>query len=362
MKVNLNASLVTRATESPRSSCAQVRGQPAESCKPPRKQGPLINLARKLHDSGIALQAMHKTFRTLQGLGLTLTPNHFYWPIPDYKELENRRWPDGEDPIGIDLALQRQSTFLQDVIPGYQDEWISKDGPFWKSGYTHDNGFFEAVDAEIAYCLVRCLRPRRIVEVGGGYSTRVLLAACEENHVQHGVRGELITIDPYPDRIPKKFSSDRIHIIPEPIQNVDLAVFLSLGEGDFLFLDSSHVVGVGSDVVREYLEILPRVERGVMVHAHDIFIPSDYPREMVLKNLAFWSEQYLLQAFLTFNPQFEVVWASSAMQSHDPEGLERAFPRWKHSYRNMSRRKRRFVPTADGDRVWPSSFWLRKVG
>ena len=176
-----------------------------------------------------------------------------------------------------------------------------------------------------------------------------------------GVRGELVTIDPFPDRFPKKALSDRVHLIPQTIQKVDLDVFLSLQSGDFLFLDSSHVVGIGSDVVREYLEILPRVAPGVIVHAHDIFIPSDYPREAVLHNLAFWSEQYLLQALLMNNPHYEVLWGSSSMQSREPAALEKAFPHWKNSYRNMPKEKRQFLPTRDGQRVWPSSFWMRKL-
>jgi hypothetical protein len=114
-------------------------------------------------------------------------------------------------------------------------------------------------------------------------------------------------------------------------------------------------------VVREYLEILPRIHRGVLIHAHDIFIPSDYPQDLVLKSLSFWSEQYLLEAFLMFNQRFEVVWGSSAMQGFRPKALEQAFPHWKHSYENMPQQKRRFLPSMDGQRVWPSSFWMRKV-
>jgi hypothetical protein len=150
-------------------------------------------------------------------------------------------------------------------------------------------------------------------------------------------------------------------VVAQAVQDVSLDVFLGLQDGDFLFLDSSHVVGIGSDVVREYLEIVPRLAAGVLVHAHDIFIPGDYPREAVLHNLAFWSEQYLLQAFLMFNRQFEVLWGSSYMQGRATQELEEAFPHWRHSYSNMDARKRRFLPTRDGDRVWPSSFWIRKV-
>jgi hypothetical protein len=140
-----------------------------------------------------------------------------------------------------------------------------------------------------------------------------------------------------------------------------MEVFTSLESGDFLFLDSSHVVGIGSDVVREYLEIVPRMAAGVVIHAHDIFIPADYPREAVLHNLAFWSEQYLLQALLMNNPQFEVVWGSSLMQSRAASALDSAFPHWQQSYKSMPPEKRSFLPTKDRERVWPSSFWIRKL-
>jgi len=275
--------------------------------------------------------------------------------------LEARKWPADQFPIGVDLALEKQLDFLRTVVPLYEPEWGSTSGPIGIAGYTRGNGFFETVDAEIAYCLVRHLKPKRIIEVGGGYSSRVMAAALDQNLKMDGVRGELLTIDPHPDRFPKEALSDRVRLIAASVQSIDLDIFLSLEEGDFLFLDSTHVVGIGSDVVREYLEILPRLNRGVLIHAHDIFIPSDYPKDMVLQNLSFWSEQYLLEALLTFNPRFEVIWGSSAMQGFDPEALDHAFPHWKHSYQNMATDKRRFLPSLDGDRVWPSSFWMRKI-
>ncbi|PYY04882.1 MAG: hypothetical protein DMG69_28900 [Acidobacteria bacterium] len=104
------------------------------------------------------------------------------------------------------------------------------------------------------------------------------------------------------------------------------------------------MVSIGSDVVYEYLDILPRLQNGVLVQVHDVFLPSDYPREVVLKNRCFWFEQYLLQAFLAFSPECEVLWSSSAMQIFFLEILEKAFPRWPQSYLRMSRDKRRFVP------------------
>jgi hypothetical protein len=326
-----------------------------------RGPGPLLDIARRLRDNEVALSIMRNMFRLFQRVGISVSPNHYYWPVPDFRELEARAWPADQIPAGLDLAFERQLDFLETAIPRFESEWASDSSPFFRVSYSYNNGFFETVDAEIAYSMVRFYKPRRIVEVGGGYSSRVMAAALDENLKRDGVRGELVTIDPFPDRFPQKALSDRVHLITHTVQDVDLDVFLSLQSGDFLFLDSSHVVRIGSDVVREYLEILPRIAAGVFIHAHDIFIPSDYPREMVLRNLAFWSEQYLLQALLIFNHQFEVLWGSSAMQSHDPGALENAFPRWKHSYRNMPENKRRFLPTRDGDRVWPSSFWMRKV-
>jgi predicted O-methyltransferase YrrM len=327
----------------------------------PRDRGPLLGLARRLHENETALAFMRNAFRMFQRFGITVSPNHYYWPVPDFRELEARTWPAEEDPIGVDLAYARQLDFLRTIVPQFSPEWESDAAPFFSVSYNYNNGFFETIDAEIAYTLVRHLKPRRIVEVGGGYSSRVMAAALDVNLKLDGVRGELVTIDPFPDRFPKKALSDRVHLIPQTIQKVDLDVFLSLQSGDFLFLDSSHVVGIGSDVVREYLEILPRVAPGVIVHAHDIFIPSDYPREAVLHNLAFWSEQYLLQALLMNNPHYEVLWGSSSMQSREPAALEKAFPHWKNSYRNMPKEKRQFLPTRDGQRVWPSSFWMRKL-
>jgi len=325
-----------------------------------RDQAPLLALARKLRDNELALAFMRGTFRLLQRVGISVSPNHYYWPVPDFNQLEARSWPN-QVPIGFDLSLDRQVRFLQEVVPQYEKEWAQDGDAFFSASYAYQNGFFETVDAEIAYCLTRYLKPRRVIEVGGGYSSRVLAAAMDLNFRSDGVAGELTTIDPYPDRIPSKVLNDRVRLITEPIQNVDLDVFLTLGPGDFLFLDSSHVVGIGSDVVKEYLEILPRLAPGVVIHAHDIFIPCDYPREAVLKNLAFWSEQYLLQALLTSNPQFEVLWGSSSMQTYQPRALEQAFPRWTSSYRDMPAARRRFLPTCDGERVWPSSFWIRKV-
>ena len=316
--------------------------------------------ARRLRDSAFLFSAIVKGFRALQRAGISVTPNHFYWPVPDLSELEKRKWPVYATPPGCDFCLRAQASLARQFKRQYLAELTFTSQPSADS-YHYANGYFESCDAEVAYCMVRHWKPRRIVEIGSGYSTRMLAAALRANIEVDGVFGDLITVDPHPERLPQNGLGDLVTIVPEPIQDVDARLFLSLGPDDILFIDSSHVVAVGSDVTRQYLEILPALHPGVLVHVHDIFLPSDYPRQAVLKNFWFWSEQYLLQAFLSFNREFEVLWSGSAMQFAHTRVLEECFPRWKNSYREIPAAQRRFIPSVDGSRVWPSSFWMRRV-
>jgi hypothetical protein len=334
-----------------------ARSAAPESSVSSRSRDFLTRVLRRLRESEPVSKALVKTFRSLQRLGISVVPNHFYWPVPDVLDLETRDWPPESIPVGFDLNLDKQLNLLGQLAAQYQSEWSFPDHATTPAEYHCNNGLFEAIDAEMAYCFVRHFKPRQIIEVGGGFSTRILSAALRANRLNDGMEGELTTVEPFPS--PGLQGITRL--IAARIQDVDLELFLSLRSGDILFLDSSHVVSVGSDVVREYLQILPRLQAGVIVHVHDIFLPSDYPRDAVLSNFCFWSEQYLLEAFLTFNPHFEVLWSSSAMQQYHSAVLLEHFPRWKHSYRDMDKNVRKFLPTIDRDRVWPSSFWMRRV-
>ena len=132
-------------------------------------------------------------------------------------------------------------------------------------------------------------------------------------------------------------------LVLSKIQDVPLSEFCSLEENDILFIDSSHVLKVGSDVQHEYLEILPRLKKGVIVHCHDIFLPEEYPKNWVLNNYVFWNEQYLLQAFLSFNESFKVLWAGNYMHLMHSDKLEQIFSSYKK------------------DKVMPGSFWMAKT-
>ncbi|MGC1679729.1 MAG: class I SAM-dependent methyltransferase, partial [Candidatus Binataceae bacterium] len=134
-----------------------------------------------------------------------------------------------------------------------------------------------------------------------------------------------------------------IRLVQMQVEHVPLEEFDKLEANDILFIDSSHTIRTGGDVVWEYLEIIPRLRAGVMVHCHDIFLPAEYPRAFVTGACTFWDEQYLFHAFLLFNRQFEVMWAGHYLHLNHREMLGNAF----NSYRKC--------PTP------PSSFWLRRV-
>jgi hypothetical protein len=320
----------------------------------------MTTAARRVKNNPLFFPTIVRAFRALQRLGINITPNHFYWPVPDVEDLARREWPIYAAPPGCNFRLRNQVELARHFAKTYVPELEWNSNPTSNS-YHYNNGYFESCDAEVAYCMVREWKPRRIIEIGSGFSTRAIAHALRANREHDGVAGELITVDPNPERLPENGLGDVVTVVAERVQNLDISLFEMLRTDDMLFIDSSHVVSVGSDVVREYLQILPRVNPGVLVHLHDIFLPSDYPRTAVIDNLWFWSEQYLLQAFLSFNPEFEVLWSASAMQLSHARTLEQCFPNWTKSYANMPPSERRFIPTPDGNRVWPSSFWMRRL-
>lgn len=155
-------------------------------------------------------------------------------------------------------------------------------GPYW------DNGWFEGIDAAALFCLLGSIRPRRYLEVGSGFSTAFAARAKADFHL----RTEITSIDPSP-RIMIDEVCDRV--IRKRLEEMDLSIFEELEEGDFLLVDSSHFCYMNSDVATFFFDVLPRLEQGIMVHFHDIFLPYDYPPEMADR---YYSEQYLLGTYL----------------------------------------------------------------
>ena len=188
------------------------------------------------------------------------------------------------------------------------------------------NGLFDGVDALVAYCMIRHFQPRLIIEVGSGFSSLVLGQAAEKNK-----NSNLICIEPSPREFLREGFPGLQSLIEKKVQDIGLEFFSQLASGDILFIDSSHTVKIGGDVNYLFLEVLPRLNPGVIVHVHDIFLPFEYRRDWVLDEFRFWTEQYLLQAFLTFNSEFEVLLANyflSHYHAGPPSSCFSGSPRW----------------------------------
>ena len=301
-------------------------------------------------------------FQAVQGgLGVSVVPSHFYFPVPKLKSFHDKDWAARRPCPGIDFRFPEQIARLKSDLLPFADEWTFSELANGDAHKFHfNNGFFERVDAEVAYSFVRHRKPKRIIEIGSGNTTLVMATALRKN-LAEGYPCELTSIEPFPAPFLKDGLNGLSSLIEKPVQQVPLDVFKSLDPGDILFIDSSHVVSMDSDVLYEFLQIVPQVAPGVLIHVHDIFTPLDYPQKFVMTNLCFWSEQYLLEAFLAFNNSFKVMWASSAMQQAHPEILREAFPGWQGSFERMPTELKVFAPTLDNKNVLPCSFWMERV-
>lgn len=318
-------------------------------------------MGKIVRNTGFRL-TLSSLFRAVQArLHVSITPTHFYFPVPNLKSFQHKDWSACRPCAALDFRLEDQIRRLRAEVLPYANECRFPESCTGDCHQFHfNNGFFERIDADVAYSFVRHHHPETIVEIGSGNTTLVLAAALQKNAAA-GFQGELTTIDPYPAPFLKDNVAGLTRIVASPVQQVPLDLFRSLRAGDILFIDSSHVVSMDNDVLYECLRILPELAPGVLVHFHDIFTPLDYPKKFVMNNLCFWGEQYLLEAFLAFNPVFNVVWSSSAMQQFHPDVLRQAFPSWEGSFQRMPADLRVFSPTLDGKNVWPCSLWIART-
>jgi len=287
-----------------------------------------------------------RTFPFWEKLGFHITLNDYYQPIPDTRMLKDDLWQIQSELVGININEEGQINLLFLFSSKFKEEYESfpRDKTSLPYQYYINNGAFESVDGEILYCMVRHFKPKKIFEIGSGNSTYLSTQAIRKNKEEdHDSECELIAIEPYPNDILKAGFPGLSKLMSVKVQDITLSKFQELKENDILFIDSSHVLRIGSDVQYEYLEILPRLNKGVIVHLHDIFLPAEYPKDWVLRDCRFWTEQYLLQTFLAFNESFEILWGGSYMHLKHPDDLEAAFSSYKRNRR------------------WPGSFWIRKI-
>jgi len=243
----------------------------------------------------------------------TAHPNgHFYSPVVDPADIDpDRIWPARPEILGIDFDDLGHERILRETFPRFMPEYDYPEhldeSPELRQFYTR-NSQFSWLDSRALFVLLREWRPRRLIEVGSGFST---LLALDVNQRFFDGNCEITCIEPYPRAFLREDASDGKRLIKEKVQNVALSEFETLDAGDILFIDSSHVAKTGSDVNFLYFEVLPRLKPGVRVHIHDIFLPHEYGRNWVIEENRSWNEQYLLRALLMHSKGFRVVFGSS---------------------------------------------------
>ena len=280
--------------------------------------------------------------------GFHLLRKHFYLPIPDDTDRLDYFWGKPSALPGLDMNDDVPLRMMKNVFPPFLDEF-RKRFPLYKKegadpGFYLINGGYMAVDAHVYYCLIRQNRPRRILEIGVGNSTLLAIAANAYNE-QDGRRACLTSVDPYPWELFRGGYPGLDELIDRRVQEVPLSTFEALEADDILFIDSSHVIRSGNDVHFEFLEVLPRLKPGVLVHVHDVSLPKPYPK-VYFDNDLYWNEQYVLQAFLAFNDRFEVIWPGNYMMLTYPERMLETFPEMLTM--------REHYPQSE-----PTAFWMR---
>lgn len=238
---------------------------------------------------------------------------------------------------GVDIRAEEQRSLALELAPMW-GELPGRPTPGWR--YRPDNNFYPLSDAVVYASMLRHLRPAQVVEVGSGYSSALALDVADR-WLDRAT--EITCIEPYPKRLARLLrpgDEGRIRIVPHDLQSVPGHVFDQLSSGDLLFIDSTHVVRPGSDVIRLFLDLLPRLSPGVHVHVHDVYWPFEYPSEWHEEARA-WNEVYLLHAFLAFNPQWRIELLADWVWGHCADLVAEHRPDARHPR--------------------PSSAWLRRV-
>lgn len=277
-------------------------------------------------------------------------PGHFYSPLPDLAEvLQNAAAvfdSSHRELKGVNLNENEQKRLLLILAKFYPDLPFKADR-IPQHRYFLDNPFFSFGDGIILYSLMRCFKPARVIEVGSGFSSAEMLDV-NDRFFENGI--DFTFIEPYPERLYGLLSAEdrkRCKVKVLPVQQVDPSVFSALEENDILFVDSSHVGKIRSDVLHLLFEILPQLKRGVIVHFHDVLWPFEYPRNWLEGGRA-WNEAYFLRAFLQYNCSFEILYFNSFMAIHQSKALQMMMPLVLKT------------PSAN-DTVGNSSLWLRKA-
>lgn len=259
----------------------------------------------------------------LQALGLNVVPINFYSNTPSISDVLNSyEYADSVVPYLNDAIFDKNFlcgelsaliAFAEDFNPPENGDEENCDHFFWK------NSQFSYSDAMSYYAYIRRIKPKTVIEIGCGFSSLVALEALEKNGT-----GKLKCIEPFPRPFITSFgNSGTIDLHKMRAQDVTPEMLNSmLSDGDILFIDSTHTVKTGSDCLHIYLRLLPHINKKIYVHVHDVFLPFGMPQNWLLNTQIFWTEQYLLLAWMIDNPRVSLLFGSAYHNHFNPGILD----------------------------------------
>lgn len=260
----------------------------------------------------------------------TYEPGHYYSPVVTNAEIKDRLdsiFEYNKDTLpGIELNKEKQMELLKQMLPLYPPPFSNEKKEGYR--YRYINDYYPHSDAIFLYLMLRYYKPKKVVEIGSGHSSAVMLDA---NQFYLNGNVQFTFIEPFPQRLYSLLNdSDKKNniIIEKKVQDADIKIFEVLEENDILFIDSSHVSKTGSDVNFILFEILPKLKKGVFIHFHDIFYPFEYPREWVTsfyKGFG-WNEAYLVKSFLMYNSNFEIILFNTFLQKFNESWFSKNMP------------------------------------
>jgi hypothetical protein len=269
------------------------------------------------------LRRMPCSRRAILHVGVFPLRDHFYEPLfhparvaPGF-DRKDRELPAVDLNVGEQLEILGRFRFADELLA------LSREPPGEGVPRLSERNF-DIGDSQFLYSMVRLYRPRRVFEIGSGNSSWITLRALRRNAAEDPARaGTLTCIDP---RAPARLDATGARVIRRPVEELGREFFRELDRDDVLFIDSSHMIRPGGDVLFEFLEVLPTLRPGVLIHVHDICTPRDVPAGQLFEHTRFWNEQYLLEAFLCHNRDFRVVGALHHLWVHHFEALAEKCP------------------------------------
>ena len=276
-------------------------------------------------------------------------PVHYYSPVPDIEDLAERNiWSRRSRLGGIDMKVNSQLSLLRQLGHDYGNEcfWSHEPTENQFEFYTNTHNFSYGC-AAVTHAMLRSTKPKHVIEIGSGHSSKVIAAALSFNREEKGrEQTDYTVIDPFPRTPVANKLPGLTKLMRKRVELTELDIFEHLEANDVLFIDSGHTVRTGGDVNFLILEVLPILAPGVIVHFHDVPLPYEYPQVYFTNSRfrVFWTEAYLLQAFLALNDYFEVLLAMSYLMTEYLEQFKQSFPNYRPGLHTLS----------------SSSFWIRR--